>query len=109
VDELEARVDPRLRSFDTGAVVEVEIDLDAVLGAVVVNHRADVGQADHRHFVVTDLDEDGRFLARAARTIASSLSWLSALKAPTAKCSRRERRIRSRARSILEMDVIAVA
>jgi hypothetical protein len=62
VDELEACVDTRLGGFDAGTMVEVDIDLDAIFGAVVVDHRANVGQADHRDLVVADLDQDGRLL-----------------------------------------------
>ena len=62
MDELEARVDARLGRGHARTVIEVDVHLDAELGAVVVDHLAHVGQADGVDLALADLDEHGRVL-----------------------------------------------
>ena len=58
VDELEARIDAGFGRLDAGAVVEVDVHLDAEFGPVVVDHVAQVGQTDRLDLAVADLDEN---------------------------------------------------
>ena len=101
MDELEAGVDPGLGRLDAGTVIEVDVHLDVELGAVVVDEVAEVREADRVDLTLADLDDTGQLFTWAARAMATSVSWLSTLNAPTAKRSRRLRSISPRARSIV--------
>jgi hypothetical protein len=57
VDELKTGVNSGLRRLDARAVVEVDVHLHAVLGTVVVDQRAQVGQTDHVGLGVAELDK----------------------------------------------------
>ena len=62
VDELEPGVDAGSRRLHAGTVVEVDVHLDAQLGAVVVDHVAQVGETDRCDLAVADLDQHGQAL-----------------------------------------------
>jgi hypothetical protein len=61
-DELKAGVDSRLGRLDTRTVIEVDVHLQVVLGAVVVDQRAHISQADDLGLGVAELDEQGSVL-----------------------------------------------
>src|SRR4028119_1058386 len=62
VDELEAGVDTRAGGLHGGAVIEVDVHLDAELGPVVVDQAAHVRQTDGLHLALAEFDEDRRAL-----------------------------------------------
>ena len=82
---------PALAASTLGLWSHLQVDRYSVLGAIVVDQRAHVGQTDDVGLGVAQLREHGSALAPAARTMARSVSWLSTLNAPTAKRTARQR------------------
>src|SRR5262245_44860066 len=62
MNELEPGIDRRFRGLPARRMIEVDVHLDAEFGLVVVNHRAEVVQADHLDLAMARLYEDWALL-----------------------------------------------